>query len=122
MKRIIIAGTIAFLAAITVGTTFVHDPLLQAFIASDLLSQTVRLVLIGLLTVLFFTAPPRSIEFRTALGFASGLLSIGVAIMMSQYSIALLDALLFVEVAIIFALEALESPITAKTSNKKIAI
>ena len=122
MKRIIIAGTIAFLAAIALSTTFVHDTLLQAFIASDPLAQGVRVALIGLLTVLFFTSPPRSLEFRTALGFASGVLGIGVAIMLSQYSMGIMDALLFTEVAIIFALEALESPVRVKTSDKKIAI
>ena len=120
MKRIIIAGTIALLAAITVGIPLTHDVLLEAVASNSLASQIIRTVVIGLLLGLLFTKPPRSMYFRTALGFASGLLGIGVAVLLSQYVMPALDAVLFIEVAIIFALEALESAAPLKASRKKL--
>ena len=122
MKRVIIAGTIVLLIAIIVTTALGQDGLLQAFISGDPVSQGVRVVLIGLLGALLLSSPPRSIEFRSALGVASAFLTFGVAIMLSQYYMAALDALLFVEVAIIFALEAIESPVLAKGTGKKIPV
>lgn len=132
MKRIIIAGTVALLIATVIGTGIIKDEILQAFASSDVFSQLIRVVLIGLLTVLLITNPPRSLHFRTGLGIASALLTLGVAVMLSQYGMALLDALVFVEVAIIFALEAFESPVfttdekkvqgTYQTQKKKVAI
>lgn len=122
MKRVIIAGTIALLIAIIVITSLGQDGLLQAFIANDPISQGVRVVLIGLLATFLFTAQPRSIEFRTVLSAASAMLTFGVAILLSQNSMAALDAVLFVEVAIIFALEAIEAPVRKKGAGKKIQV
>lgn len=122
MKRVIIAGTIALLIAIIATTALGQDGLLQAFISNDPVSQGVRVVLIGLLASLLLTSPPRSLEFRSALSAASAALTFGVAIMLSQFYIAALDALLFVQVAIIFALEAIESPAPAKAAAKKIRV
>lgn len=122
MKRIIIAGTIAFLAAIVLTSAFGQDGFLQAFIATDIVSQVVRVVLIGLLVALLVLSRPRSLEFRSALYMASAALTFGVVIMLSQFYIAALDAVLFVEVAIIFALEAIESPASIKGAAKKIPV
>lgn len=122
MKRVIIAGTIAFLAAITVGLALTHDVLLEAVAANNTASQIIRVVVIGLLLALLFTSPPRSAYFRIALGFASAILTIGVAVLLSQYEMPALDSLLFVEVAIIFAMEALESGAAITNPAKKIAV
>lgn len=118
MKKVVIAGTIAFLIAITAATALGPDGLLQAFISIDPASQVVRVVLIGLLAALLLSPSPRSLQFRTALSAASAGLTFGVAIMLSQYYMAVLDALLYIEVAIIFALEAIESPAPIKASAK----
>ncbi len=124
MKRIIIAGTIVLLVTIIATVMLGQDGLLQAFISNDPVSQVVRVALIGLLVTLLLASPPRSLEFRSALSMASAALTFGVAIMLSQYYIAALDALLYVEIAIIFALEAVESPVTAKAKRavKKIRV
>lgn len=119
MKRFIIAGTIALLAAITVGTTLWHDTLLQAFASSDLLLQGVRVALIGLLVGLLLTSPPRSIEFRIVLAAMSIVLGLGALSTLLQYSLPLLDSLVFIEIAIIFAIEAIEAPEAVRTAVKK---
>lgn len=122
MKRIIIAATIALLMAITLFTAFIQDNLLQAFTAADPLSQGVRVLIIGLLATLLLTSPPRSNEFRLLLSIASAALMVGVAILLPQNQMPLLDAVLFVEVAIILMLESVESPVLAKTTGKKIPV
>lgn len=121
MKRLIIAGTIALLIAITVGSAVAQDSIIMAFVSNDPLSQGVRVVLIGLLASLLFTSAPRNIDFRTALMVASACLTFGVSILFSQFYMAAGDALIFIEVAIILALEGLEAPVTFKP-GKKIAI
>ena len=121
MKRLIIAGTIALLIAITVGSAISQDSILHAFISSDPVSQGVRIVLIGLLTGLLFTQSPRNLDFRTALLVASACLTFGVTVLLSQFYMAAGDALVFIEVAIVLALEAIEAPVTFKP-GKKIAI
>lgn len=122
MKRFIIAGTIALLAAVTVGTAISQDSLLEVFAANDMLSQLIRVGLIGLLVTLLVTSPPRSMEFRTSLAVISACLTFGVALMLSNYQVAMLDAVLFVEVAIIFALEAIESPVLVPKIDKKLPV
>ncbi|MES2630680.1 MAG: hypothetical protein V4611_01865 [Patescibacteria group bacterium] len=118
MKRIIIAGTIALLVAVIVTATIGQDGLLQVFISNDAVSQAVRVVLIGLLATLLLSSQPRSIEFRSALSVASAILSVGVAITLSQNYMAALDALIYIEIAIIFALESIESPVLARNATK----
>lgn len=118
MKRVIIAGTIAFLIVIIFSTMFTQDSLLQAFASSDILHQIVRVGMIGLLITLLLTAQPRSTRLRAILGGASVFLTIGAVSLLTEYFIGILDALLFIEVAVIFAIEALESPEMVKNLEK----
>ena len=118
MKKILIAGTVALLGATTLYAALGHDNLLPALISIDPLSQLIRVAVIGLLVGLLLTSPPRSIHFRTALGIASALLSFGVAVLLSQYAMAPFDALIFTEVAILFALESLEAPVLSQVVEK----
>lgn len=120
MKRLIIIATIAFLVGIGISTATIQDPVLQAFASGDIASQVVRVLLIGLLTSFLFIEPPRSIHFRAFLGVASVALAVGVCTMMFKYIMAPLDAVMYVEVAIIFAIEALELS-HGTTKNKQIA-
>ncbi len=122
MKKILIAATVALLAAITVATSVGQDHLLAAFASNDIILQIVRVVLIVLLAGLLLSSPPRSMHFRTILGVVSGLLTLSVLVMLERYAIRLLDAALFVEVAIIFALESIESPEAAKRAGTKIPV
>jgi len=119
MKRIIIVGTMALLAFVTAWTAFGHDILFPAFAGSDMISQFIRLALIGLLGCLLIIPPPRSMELRTVLALVSAGLTFGVTIMLSQYYMAMLDAVLYVEVAIILAIEAIEAPLTLRSTNEK---
>ena len=116
MKQLLITGTVLLLLGMMTGTIVAQDNLLQAFASCELLLQGVRALLIGLLLGLFFTSPPRSVYFRAILGTASLLLFIGVPVLVMDNYIRLLDALVFIETAIIFAVNAIESPQLSKTT------
>ena len=119
MKKLLIAGTIASLATLTIATSVGHDNLLAAFASNDIIMQGVRIALIGLLAALLITSPPRSLRFRTILGAVSAALSFGVVLMLERYAIGFLDAIFFIEVAIIFALESLETTVVVKPAKAK---
>lgn len=119
MKRVIIAGTIAFLIVIILNKMFTQDSLLQLFASSDPVLQIVRVGIIGLLLTLLLIAQPRSIYLRVMLGGASVFLAIGSVSLLLHYLIGMLDVVVFIQVAIIFAIEALESPEAAKNFKKK---
>ena len=119
MKKLLIAGTIASLATLTIATSVGHDSLLAAFASNDIIMQGVRIALIGLLAALLITSPPRSLHFRTILGAVSAALSFGVVLMLERYAIGFLDAVFFIEVAIIFALESIETTEVVKPAKAK---
>ena len=119
MKKLLIAGTIASLAALTIATSVGNDQLLEAFASDDIIMQFVRGGLIVLLAGLLISSPPRSIHFRTILGAVSAALSFGVVLMLERYAIGFLDATFFIEVAIIFALESLETTEVVKPAKAK---
>lgn len=68
-----------------------------------------RAALIIVLIMLLLTNPPRSQHFRTFLAGFSCALFIGTLVLVSSYTVGLLDAVIFIEVAIIFMIEALEA-------------
>ncbi len=89
------------------GLYFPNDPVM--WIASTTTQyESLRGVLIALLLVLLFSHPPRALLFRWFIGaLAAGLLLATISSLLS-YSMKLLDAVVFVEIAIIFGIEALE--------------
>lgn len=118
MKKSIIAGTILLLAIVTVGSILsINHPLLL-FGTMTFEYDAIRLALIVLLMGLLFSAPPRSIPFRVILGAVAGTLLIGSVIMMMNYQIGILDAVLFGQVALIFAIEAAEAYLTKPVVRK----
>lgn len=121
MKQILIAGTAILLVAVMVGTGVAQDNVLQVFASSDQAIQVIRLLLLGLLIGLLLTSPPRSAYFRTVLGAGSILLVIGSAAMLVGDYMLLLDALIFMEAAIIFAVDAIESPKAERIDEKSSA-
>lgn len=119
MKRIIVIGTATLLLATIIGTAVAQDSLVQVFASSEVALQVIRLLLIGLLVSLFLTSPPRSIYFRSILGVCSVFLATGVVTMLAKNYMLLLDTIVFIEIAIIFAIDAIESPMTEKIPQQR---
>jgi hypothetical protein len=120
MKRILIVGTIVLLIAVMVGTGVAQDNVMQLFASGEPAAQVIRCILFGLLIGLLLTSPPRSVYFRTVLGAGSIVLVVGSAAMLAGNGMLLLDALIFIEAAIIFAVDAIESPTTDHATEKKV--
>lgn len=122
MKRILIAGTIALLTTVFLGSMFQVEHTLLALTSASVEYQVVRVALIGLLAALLIWSPPRSQDFRMILGSVSAVLTFGTAMMLSNYQIGLFDALIFIEVAIIFAIESVEASVLIKRPTKKVPV
>lgn len=122
MKRTIIAGTIVLLGAVFVGSFIGLDHTLLVLTSPSIEFQVVRIALVALMAMLLASNPPRSIDFRTVLGAVSAVLSLGTAVMLVNYQIGIFDAILFLQVAVIFALEAAETQALVKRPVKKIPV
>ena len=119
MKYLLIIGTIALLAFVMLMPQLAGDNLLAVLWSSTVEYQTVRIILIVLLFGVLFTTPPRSVRFRMTLGVVAVALLFGSAAMLLGYHMKVLDAVIFLEIAIICGIEALESPAPLRLSAKK---
>ncbi len=119
MRHLLVIGTITLLGCMIAGQQLTSDSLLSVFWSSAIEYQVTRVVLVSLLLGLLFTTPPRSMRFRMALGLVAGALFCGSAAMLLGYQMRILDAVMFIQIAIIFAIEALESPAHLRLSGKK---
>lgn len=109
MKRLLIAGTIILTTALLLGGIYYPDDPFMWLASTSTNFEVIRAGLIALLAVLFFADPPRAIFFRVILAACASVLVIGTLWMLSTYTMYLIDAIMFVEIAIIFGVEALES-------------
>lgn len=107
-KQLIISLIIIIVASGLVSL-FHLDPFMDAFIGGGFVYNMFRASAVALLVILLVSNPPRSLHMRALLGVGSMSL---IGLMMYQFSIYqlhLLDAFIFIELAIIFAIEALET-------------
>lgn len=109
MKHLIIAGTIALIAAMLIGLHINSDALFSELGSSTLEYDIIRVTLIATLLGLVFSRPPRSTSFRALLSVMGAILVTSAAVMLLHYQMRLLDAVVFIQVAIIFAIEAAEA-------------
>lgn len=105
----LIGATLLFIATLMAGTVLYPDSFLASFAATDSATMVVRSVIAGLLITLLVTNPPRSLALRTTIGAGSAVLTVLTTQLLFSYQLAPLDALLFIEVAIISGIEALET-------------
>ena len=80
--------------------------------------QGMRLAIVVMLLSLLFTNPPRSRSFRAVLGVFAAVVFTGSLTLMFRYQIGFIDALLFVETAIIVAIAALETPVRISVKSQ----
>ena len=104
----LIASVLLFVLALMYGGIYHSSSFLMSFVDASLSYMVLRGGVAALLVVLLLSKPPRSYLVRMVVGMASVIvaaLSIG---MLYSYEVRVFDAVVFLEVAIIFALEALE--------------
>lgn len=128
-SKTLIGLTLVFVTTLLVGGLMYPESLLMAFAGVGVTFTVLRIVMIALLVGLLLTNPPRPHMFRTMLGVWAVALAVTAGQLLMNYQIHMLDAILFIEVAIIFGAEALEmnpakanKPVTRKIPVRKISV
>lgn len=114
MKKMLIVATMLFTASLMIGSVYFPDTPFMWFAGTSLNLELLRALLIALLTVLLFSNPPRALYIRYTIGMVAIILPLIVTTLAVQYHLHIIDALVFMEVAVIFGLEALETNPDAK--------
>lgn len=84
------------------------DSFVMSFASTGVIHSVLRgIVILGLIVVLV-SRPPRSARVRLLLGAASTMLIVGSCVSIVNYQIGVLDIVLYAQVAIILAIEAIE--------------
>ncbi len=110
MKKAIIVGTIMLTASLLIGGAYYPDFPLMWMAGTTNEFQLVRAGLMVILTILLFSNPPRMLAVRFGIAAAAVVLGFATVQLLSAYQLNLFDAIVFAQIAIIFGIEALESP------------
>lgn len=107
--KFLIATTFMFVTALLVGGLYYQDSFAMNLADTSLNFAVLRAILGVLLIGLLVTNPPRSLPLRSIVGFTSILLVVMSVYLVMNFQMFLLDAVMFLQVAIIFGIEALET-------------
>lgn len=116
-SRLLIGLTLVLVGVLLIGGLYYPGTLLMGFAGTTAAYALIRGAIILLLLGLLVTQPPRSRLFRVMLGTWAVALAVLAGQLLLTYQIFLLDAIMFIEIAIIFGVEALE-PSAAPVSQK----
>lgn len=109
VKKLLIIATMVLVCAMLFDGLYQKDAPLMWLASTTVNYAYMRAALVAVLLVLLVSSPPRSVNFRIFLaGFATALFA-STLLLSYWYAIALLDAIVFLEVAIICMIEALEA-------------
>ena len=109
MKQVLIITTTLLIGAMLFDGLYNPDSPLMWLASTATAYAYLRLGLVVILLGLLAFRPPRSLYGRVFLAVMSFVLGTSTFVLVGQYSIAFLDAIVFIEVAIILMLEALET-------------
>lgn len=120
--KTLIISTLLFVLLLLTGSIYFPQTFLMSLADTSVTYQVLRAAIVILLVSILVTKPPRSLKLRSMIGAWSFLLAIQAVESLLSYHLRLLDGLVFLEVAIILAIEALETrqiPVTKKPSPAK---
>lgn len=120
ISKLMIGLTLVLVGILLIGGIYYPGSLMMAFAGTSTAYLVLRIVIMALLIGLLVTNPPRSRLFRTMLAVWAVALAVLAGQLLLSYQIFLLDAIVYIEVAIIFGTEALEAKTAAET--KKIPV
>lgn len=109
MKRTLIIGTLLLTTALFIGAVYYPASPLMWLAGTTLKFEIARGIVMAALIAILVTTPPRAVWFRYVLGATSLVLGVGSIIMMFQYTLPIVDTVVFIESAIILGIEALEA-------------
>lgn len=108
MKNFIIIGTAILVAALLVGGIYFPDAPLMWFASTGAVYSVLRGITLAALVLLLVTNPPRSRNFRMILSGLAIFIGTFAVSAIETYSVGLIDAAVFSQVAILLGIEALE--------------
>lgn len=111
MKKLLIVGTMLLVSALFIGTLYFPNAPLMWLAGTSIGYEVLRGVAIVLLGTLLFSNPPRALYIRYTIGASAAVLGIATTVLAVTYAIQLIDTIVFMEVAVIFGIEALELPV-----------
>ncbi|HEX7484041.1 MAG TPA: hypothetical protein VF281_02715 [Candidatus Saccharimonadales bacterium] len=109
MKQVLIITTTLLIGAMLFDGLYYPNSPLMWLASTDTVYAYVRLGLMICLLGLLVFRPPRLFYNRVFLGVLAGGLAAITCVLVGEYTIEFLDAIIFIEVAIIFMIEALET-------------
>lgn len=107
-RTVLIGSTLLMVAALLVGGIYYPNDFFMHFAASSPLYTVLRGSIIAILIGLLITDPPRSTAFRTVVASWAALLASLSVNLLITYQVNLFDIVVFIQLAIIFTIEALE--------------
>ena len=109
MKQVLTLGTIAALVVMIITALSGNDTGFSLFMNTNIEHTIARVVLIVALVAVAMTTRPRSHMFRTALGVVSVLMIIFTATQTMNYSLGLLDSVVYFLGGLLLSIESLEA-------------
>lgn len=107
-SKLLIGSALLLVLAMLAGGIYFPQTALMSMADTSTAFMALRIAIAGVLVVLLVTRPPRSYGVRRAVGVLSVALGALSVSLLLQYEVRILDALVFLEVAILLAIEALE--------------
>lgn len=108
-KQVITAGSILMALWLLGSSIMQPDGFVMSFAAGGAVHGVLRGLIVGALLAVLLSRPPRSMPFRIVLGAVSSVVLAGACVSMMDYQIGILDAILYLQVSIILAIEAIEN-------------
>lgn len=118
-KRLLITGLLLLIGLMLFEGLYKPEAPLMWLASTSVEYAYLRATLLIVLVTLLVSSPPRSAFFRLLLASFALTIGIGTAVLSYSHAIPLLDAVVFIEVAIVFMIEALEADIP---TEKKVSL
>lgn len=109
LKYLLVLGSSCLAASLLYASLAMPDSFVMSFAGSGAVHTMLRIIIVGALIAVLLSRPPRSAQFRVALGVVSSIILVAACFSMMDYKIGVLDAILYLEVSIILAIEAIEN-------------
>lgn len=116
--RLLIGSTLLLVVGLLVGSIMYPTTTAMSLADTSPLFTAIRSSIVVLLVWLLLTKPPRSYALRIGVGAWALALATLTVVLLFSYQIRVFDAIIFLEVAVIFAVEALESRISIPVDKK----
>jgi hypothetical protein len=108
VNKFLTSAALLMFTALLIGSLYIPDNAVMWLANTEVWMNVVRIIIIIALVAALFSNPPRSHAFRKVTGILSIILITIAWQQLNSYSLAVLDALSFMQAAVILGLVALE--------------